>query len=199
MPTILKTTLTALTLFSLFSCASRLTPQQGIPEISLAGYQSLINEKTQRTEVYEGISNILTIQATWLDSQVTDGALSHTARLAQWNEQTYKDEREKRINENAESTRFFVSFFTPEKKYSDLARLKSLWKVFLEVNGQRYEGKAVRVKQSLSEIQVMYPFHNRWSTPYIITFPIATALVENKAATLTFTGAYASTQLHFGK
>lgn len=199
MPTILKTTLTALTLFSLFSCASRLTPQQGIPEISLSGYQSLINEKTQRTEVYEGISNILTIQATWLDSQLTEGGLSHSARLAQWNEQTYKDEREKRINENAESTRFFVSFFTPEKKYSDLARSKSLWKVFLEVDGQRYEGKALRVKQSLSEIQVMYPYHNRWSTPYIITFPIATALVENKAATLTFTGAYASSQLHFGK
>lgn len=198
MSVLLKTSLMALIAFSLSSCASRLTTPDGVPEISVSAYQSLVTQKTQRAEIYEGISNILTIQATWLDSQWTEASLSHSARLSQWNEQSYREEREKRINENAESTRFFVSFFTPDRKYSDLSpRSKGLWKIFLEVNGQRYEGKVSRIKQSLSETQVMYPYHNRWSTPYIISFPVATALVENKPAVLTFTGAYASTQLKF--
>ena len=179
------------------SCATRLKTQAGIPEVSVSDYQSMVTTQTRKVEVYDGLYNILTIQATWLDSKLTEGSLSHAARLSQWNEQIYKDEREKRVKENAESTRFFVSFFTPERKHSDLARTKNLWKIFLEIDGQRYEGKAIKVKQLYSEIQVMYPQHNRWSYPYMISFPVATALVENKAAVLTFTGAVGSAQLTF--
>ena len=72
-----------------------------------------------------------------------------------------------------------------------------MWKIFLDVDGQRYEGKATKNKATLSEVQVMYPYHNRWSVPYIVTFPVATATVENKPATLTFTGAVSTSQLKF--
>ena len=183
---------------SLFiSCASRLKTPAGVPEVTVSEYESIISKNSKKVEIYDGLYNILTIQATWLDSKVTEAALSHNARLSQWNEQIYKEEKGKRIRENAENTKFFVSFFTPERKHADLARSKSLWKIFLEVDGQRFEGKATKVKQLFSEIQVMYPQHNRWSIPYMITFPVATALVENKPAVLTFTGAVGSAQLQF--
>lgn len=186
----------ALTLL-ISGCVSQLKTPDGVPEISVSEYHSMVNERTQKVEEYDGLYNVLTIQATWIDSKLTEAQLSHTARLSQWNEQAYRAERDKRVNENAEKTRFFVSFFTPERKHSDLSRSKSLWKILLEVDGQRYEGTAVKVKQLFSEIQVMYPQHNRWSTPYIVSFPVATALLEGKDVTLTFTGAVASTQLHF--
>ncbi len=185
--------------FSIFtlSCVSHLKTQPGVPDISPAEYQSLLEQKTRKVEVYNGLHNILTVQATWLDSQLSEALLSQSARNAQWNELLYKEERSKKINKNAESTELFVSLFTPERKHADLSKAKSIWKIFLEVNGQRYEGKALKIKLLLSEIQALYPYHNRWSTPYIVSFPVATSLVENKPAILTLTSAVGSAQLTY--
>lgn len=180
-----------------FSCISYLKTQPGVPDISRSEYEDILGEKTKKVEIYDGLYNILTVQASWIDSEVTEAALSQSARSAQWNEQTYKQEREKRVSKHAESTEFFVSFFTPERKHSDLSSNKNIWKIFLEVNGQRFEGKATKVKSLLSEVQALYPYHNRWSVPYVISFPVATSLVENKQATLTLTGAIGSAQLNY--
>lgn len=187
-------------LFSLLlttSCVTRLTTPPGVPEISVGEHESLILKKSKKLEIYEGLYNKLTIEGTWLDSQVTDANLSHSARLSQWTESKYKEEKTKAIDRHALSTEFFVSFYTPERKHNDLAQNKTLWKIFLDVNGQRYEGKATKVKLLLTEIQALYPYHNRWSVPYIISFPVATSLVENKRAVLTITGAIGSPQLIF--
>lgn len=188
-----------LSIFSTFalSCASRLKTQPGIPDISASQYTDLLEKKTKKIEVYDGLYNILTVQATWVDSSLSEASLSQSARNFQWNEQLYKEEREKKININSTSTQFFISLFTPERKHSNLSKTKNLWKIFLEVDGQRYEGKATKVKLLQSEIQAQYPFHNRWSTPYLVSFPIATSLIENKPAILILTGAVGSAQLNY--
>ncbi|MBY0553847.1 hypothetical protein K2P97_04905 [bacterium] len=194
----LKYTLLFVTLSSLtFSCASRLKTPPGVPEVSISEYESAVSDRTQKIEVYDGFYNKLTVQATWLDTKLSDYALSYNARLSQWNEATYKEERTKRVNKNAESTEFFVSFYTPERKHSDLVGSKNLWKIYLDVNGQRYQGKPSKMKLLYSEVQSMYPHHSRWSNPYIVSFPVATSLVDNKDAILTFTGAVGSAQINF--
>lgn len=178
-------------------CATRLATPEGIPEVTIANYERAVVEKTKKVEIYDGLYNKLTVQATWLDSLLTEYNLSHSARLSQWTEVKYREERAKKVNKNAENTEFFVSFFTPEKKHSDLSNQKNIWKVFLDVNGQRYEGKTSKIKLLLSEIQAQYPHHNRWSVPYYITFPVATSLVEGKPAKLIFTGAIGSAEVNF--
>lgn len=179
------------------SCITQLKTQPGVPEVSSSDYEHLLDNKTKKVEIYDGLYNILTIQSSWLDSQLTEASLSQSARNAQWNEQVYKEERTKKINTHAQSTEFFVSLFTPERKHADLSSTKNVWKIYLEVNGQRFEGKATKVKLLLSEIRALYPYHNRWSTPYIISFPVATSLVENRPATLTLTGGVGSAQLQY--
>jgi hypothetical protein len=183
--------------FIVAGCATRLPTPQGIPEVTIADYEKTVVDKTRKIEIYDGLYNKLTVQATWLDSLLTDYNLSHSARLSQWNESKYREERAKRVNKNAENTEFFVSFFTPEKKHSDLSNQKNIWKVFLDVNGQRYEGKTAKIKLLLSEVQAQFPHHNRWSTPYYVSFPVATSLVEGKPAKLIFTGAIGSAELKY--
>ena len=179
------------------SCVTPLPTQAGVPEMSASDYENALLNKTRKIEVYEGLYNILTVQATWLDSQMTEATLSQSARNAQWNEPLYREERAKKVLKNTDTTEFFVSMYTPERRHSDLSKTKNLWKIYLEVDGQRYEGKATKVKLLLSEIQALYGYHNRWSVPYLVSFQVPTATVENRAATLTFTGAVGAAQLKF--
>lgn len=182
----------------LFSgCVTRLPTLPGVPEITASNYEDLVLKKTKKTEVYDGLYNKLTISATWLDSEMSQGELAHNARVSQWQEAKYKEEKEKVIAKHTVSTEFFVSFYTPERKHSDLSQNKNLWKLFLDVNGQRYEGKATKIKSMLSEVQALYPLHNRWSVPFIVIFPVATSAIENKPAVFTVTGPLGSAQLKF--
>ncbi len=183
--------------FAILSCVTRLTTPSGVPEISVSDYERLIENKTKKVQIYDGFYNQLTVQATWIDSDVTEARLSHSARLFQWTEDKYRLEKTNAISKHTEYTEFFVSLYTPERKHNDLSSSRTVWKIFLDVNGVRYEGKAFKVTELLSELQVMYPYHNRWSTPYKVTFPVATALVEKIPAALTLTGAISTSQLRF--
>jgi hypothetical protein len=181
----------------LFSCQTPLPVADGIKEISASDYQSLVQNKTEKIEIYSGLYNQLTVSATRMDGEMTEGYLSHSARLLQWSAAQHQTERSKLISQGTEKTEFFVSFYTPERKHNDLSSNKSIWKIYLDINGQRYEGTAKKIKSQLTEVETMYPSHNRWSTPYTVTFPIAAALADGKPAVLTFTGTVTSGQIKF--
>ena len=183
--------------FLTLGCATSLPVPVGVPEIETSDYESLVAKKTKKVEVYDGLYNTLTVSATWVDSVMSQGTLAHNARMSQWQEYKYKEEKSKVIEKHTNNTEFFISFYTPERKHSDLSSRKTSWKIFLDVNGQRYEGKATKIKWILSEIQALYPFHNRWSYPYTVLFSVPTSEVENKPATLTITGTIGSAQLKF--
>ena len=181
----------------LSGCVTNLPVPAGVPEITSSNYEDLVARKTKKIEIYDGLYNKLTVSATWMDSEMSLGSLAHNARLSQWQETKYKEEKAKVIMNHTETTEFFVSFYTPERKHSNLAKDKNLWKIFLDVNGQRYEGKATKIKSLLSEVQALYPLHNRWSIPFLVTFPVSTSSVENKSAVFTVTGPLGSAQLKF--
>ena len=101
------------------------------------------------------------------------------------------------VTKMAKETEFFISFFVPERKHDDLHKAKTLWKLFLDANGRRYEGKSSRMKTILSDVVSLYPQHNRWSTPYIVSFPVPVSMIENGGAILTITGPAGSTTLSF--
>lgn len=179
------------------SCATQLPVAQGIKEISNSDYQSLIEKKSTKTQVYSGLYNQMSVTATRLDGEMTEAYLAHSARLLQWNANQYQTEKNKRISQGSEKTEFFISFYTPERKHNDLSSNKSIWKIYLDINGQRYEGTAKKIKSQLTEVETMYPSHNRWSTPYSVTFPLAAALADGKPAVITITGTLTSAQLKF--
>ncbi len=183
--------------FFLLSCTTTLPVADGIKEISAGDYQTLVQNKTEKIEIYNGLYNQLTVSATRMDGEMTEAYLSHSARLLQWSAAQHQIERSKLISQGTEKTEYFISFYTPERKHNDLSSNKSIWKMYLDINGQRYEGTAKKIKLQLTEVETMFPAHNRWSTPYSVTFPVAAALADNKPAILTFTGTVTSGQIKF--
>jgi hypothetical protein len=184
----MKTNFYMLLALGLIACS---TPPYVNPHLTLIPeneYYSRVEKSTQKNQHYDGLTNILNYTATMLTSDVALAQVDHQARLYQYNEVTYQNEIGKAKSDLAKQTAIFFSFFIPEKKYDDLAKRNTKWKIFLDVAGQRYEAKVTRMKNQLAEITSMFPNHTRWSTAYKLSFPVSTSLAENGHPKLTITG-----------
>ena len=141
--------------------------------------------------------NVLTFSATMLNSKILQAQLMQKARLYQWDSTTFNNETQKVNTETDKAAQFFISFYTPERKHDDLHKNQTLWKIFLDADGRRYEGKATKIKLLTNEVQALYPDHTRFATPYILTFPVSMKSIENKPVRLTLTGTVASATVEF--
>lgn len=181
----------------LAGCASTSTNTYGVAVISQSEYENRIEPYSKKIETYAGLLNTLHMRATLLNSQVQDAQLLQRARLYQWDEGTYNTEKQKSTEDMNKVTQVFVSLYTPEKKHDDLHKNQTLWKIFLDSNGRRWEGKATKIKLLTNEIQALYPDHTRFGTPYLVTFQVPVRSIEGQPIKLTLTGSVASASVEF--
>ena len=179
------------------SCSTKPVNENGLVVISQAEYERRIEPASKKVETYKGIMNTLHLSATLINSQVIDSQILHKARIYQWNAEQVEAERVKMLEVANNQTQMFLSLYTPERKHDDLHKNKTLWKIFLDSQGRRYEGKAVKIKLLTNEIQAMYPEHTRFATPYLVTFPVSTKSVDGQPTKLTLTGTVSSVSLDF--
>ncbi len=158
-------------------------------------YYILVEEKTRRKAVFDGLTNTLDASATILDSPVTLAQVDHYARVFQYDESQYRNEFETAKRKLSENTEIFLSLFVPNEKFDNLDKKNNRWKVFLTVAGQRYEPQIIKMRSPYSEVKSLYPHHSRWGTPYRLIFPVPTSTVETKESVLTITGPLASTSI----
>lgn len=162
-----------------------------------ADYQKLVSNHTKREQKYDGFYNTLDVSATFLNSDVQTAILQKKAETLQWQNATAQAEREKLFQQNSNSTQFFVSFFIPTRRLNNLDKPDSVWKVYMEVGGQKYEGQATKNKEALETLQATYPQHSRWSIPYIVSFKIPLSQVEKQTVKLVFASSVAQSALQF--
>lgn len=180
-----------------WSCSHNNVPGMEDKVISQNQYEDLIESSTKKIETYNGLYNAVNAGATLLRPKVIDGQLKQSARLYLWDPEKYKDEKSKKDESIKKQTELFMSFYTPERKHDDLHKNQTLWKIFLDVGGKRYEGKATKIKLLTNEVQGLYPYHTRFATPYLITFPVSMASIENLEAKVTVTGTVSSLSFEF--
>ena len=165
-----------------------------VPE---SDYYSMVEKCSSSQIVYDGLVNVLNASATLMSSNLTLAQIDHNARIFQYNDSQYANEKGTASSNMSKQTEIFLSFFVPDKKFDDLAKKNTHWKVFLDVAGQRYEPKIVKIKTQFAEVQSLYPSHTRWGTPYRLIFPVSTSVAESGNSVLTLTGPLASTTLKF--
>lgn len=182
----------------LLGCASTYSNphMQLIPE---SDYFSVVDKNTQKKQIYDGFMNTLDLSITMLTTELMRNQTDQQARIYQWTPENYQIEKGKVESDLAKETSFFVSVFVPERKHDDLHKKTTNWKMFLDVGGKRYEGKATRSKAQLAELVSLYPHHTRWQSAYKISFPVSTVIAENGDAKFTLTGPVASATFEFKK
>ncbi len=160
-------------------------------------YYSFVEQRSAKQIVYDGMINVLDASATLMSADLTFAQIDHNARIFQYNESQYQNEKGTAKNNLGQQTEIFLSFFVPDKKFDDLAKRSTRWKIFLDVAGQRYEPKVIKIKTQFAEILSLYPNHTRWGTPYRLIFPVPTSISEAGKAVLTLTSPLASTTMEF--
>ena len=180
--------------------SSCVTPQENpnLPNLmTTSDYSALVERYTVTSKIYDGFYQTLQISTTLMNTAVSRGQLDMKARYYQWSQDQYLAAKSETETSLSRETKFFASVFVPERKHDDLNKPKTLWKVFLDAGGRRYEGKVEKIKAVLIDVQSIFPQHNRFSTPYVVTFPVSISMVENTESSLTVTGPVGSTTMKF--
>jgi len=160
-------------------------------------YEDMIEIYSDQSQKYDGPYNVLEVSATILNSHVLEAQTLRQATVFQWDKAKYQSELIAKQKHADEKTEVFVSFYTPDKKTSDLARTDTLWKLILKFNGKEYQGSPKKLTGLPVEIKSLYPRHTRWGTPYLLSFDIPTKEAEKQIAELILTGPAGNTILKF--
>lgn len=160
-------------------------------------YLRAVEKYSDKKQVYDGLYQTMELSATMLNTEVSHLQLDQYARIYQWSADYYKTRKSEVETTLSKQTDIHLGFFVPERKHDDLHKAKTLWRIFLDVGGKRYEGKAEKIKTITADVSSLYPYHSRFYTPYRITFPVPTSVTESADSKVTFTGPVGSTSLSF--
>lgn len=169
-------------IFCLFSgCASK-HPNTGpdiVAPVPDSQYSSVIKRYSSKQKKYSGFHNTFQASMTWLNSEVQSLAMQRRGHFLQWTQDKARDEREKLFQEMSSTSKVFLAFFSPENDYDDLNKPKSIWKIYLEHEGVRYEGKIKKASEKYVELKEIFPHFDRFSTPYYASFEIPMSAAES--------------------
>lgn len=165
--------------------------------MSESSYAELIRKHTVKTNQYSGFYQTFQADMTILNSEVQTAALQQRAVYLQWDQRQYQTERDKVMQEASAYSKFFLRFFSPENEYDDLHKGKTIWRVYLDYGGSRFEGKVRKLTEKFVDIQNIYPHLDRFSSPYEITFNVPMTTIENGTAKVTLTSSLGSAEFVF--
>ena len=166
----------------LISCTTHPHPQ-GHGE-----YHRIIENHTAGDKQFSGLYHNFEFRGTILTQEVSQAIHHRMGRFYDWSEKEAQEKLHQRMGELAESTKVWLSFFTPERRNDNMAHKKSIWKIYLYVNGKRYEGRARKANMNFEEAKALFAYHSRWATPYFLEFPLPTALIQGVSLRLVITG-----------
>lgn len=184
-------------LMLLAACATPMKNPQGVDALGETEYAALVKKNTSKTNQYSGFYQTFQADMTILTSEVQTEALKKRAQYMQWDQRTYQGERDKMLQEAGAYSKYFLRFFSPEHDYDDLHKGKTIWKVYLDYGGSRFEGKVKKMPDKYIELQNVFPHLDRFSTPYEITFNVPMTTVEGGPSKVTLTSSLGSAEFKF--
>ncbi|HPI40691.1 MAG TPA: hypothetical protein PLJ21_07790 [Pseudobdellovibrionaceae bacterium] len=184
-------------ILSISACST--DPKKNDSTNSPINYNQLIEQNSNSTISYDGLQNAVDAKATFISTPVAEAQKNIQSNLYSWTDEKKTSEIEKENKLLETESRFFVSIYTPEKKYDDLDKNKTLWRVFLEIDGKQWDAKVKKIKLLEAEIKSLYPYYTTFTTAYEVSFPIPTKSLSLHPFSLNITGPIAKINLKFPK
>lgn len=147
-------------------------------------YHSVVEAHTKFFRKYDGFYEVFRGHATLITPESQSAILHQKADYLQWDSRKLSSEQEKAQQEMSAQTKIFLQFFAPQTEYNDFAKYNTIWHVYLEIDGRRFEGKAKKAKGKPIEFMAIFPSYDSFSTPYELTFNISTSDVIRHEAKL---------------
>jgi hypothetical protein len=160
-------------------------------------YAALLNKYTHKTNQYSGLYQTFQADVTILNSEVQSALVRQRASFQGWDEKQFQMEREKSIQEASAYSKFFLRFFAGDRDYDDLNKPKTIWKVYLDFNGSRFEGKIKKLPEKNVELSALFPNMDHFSTGYEITFSLPMTTLETGTSKITLTSSLGTAQFVF--
>lgn len=152
-------------------------------------YLKRVKDLSIKDELYSGWTNIFHYSATLITKDIYAEQIEFQAKVYKWSQDEIISQRRKMLEDLGNQSKLFVSFFTPEIQYNDLHEPKSIWRVYLVVNGNRYLGKVRKNSQAYPRLKSIYPLHSPWSKAYNVSFAVPYESLERaNAIELVITG-----------
>ena len=146
-------------------------------------YTQNLNSQTRSDKKYSGMSNVYQVSVTRLTPKVYSLTDQKIAFLQQWPSHRVEEASQKQEESLAKSTSFIVILYTPVVKNNDLKKGDdSIWRTYLEVNGQRFPGLANIAPYKPTQIVTLFPGMTRFSKAYQVQFPIANNEASSEGA-----------------
>ena len=198
MPSILRAGTLLNLLLLLNACAQNpVNSPPPVEALPAREYAQVLKKNTRKTNQYAGFHQTFQADVTRLDAEMITAILRQKAQFFEWDQRRYQAERDKAIQEGAAFAKFFVRFYAAEREYDDLDRPKSIWKVYLDYAGNRFEGKIHKMGDKLIEVQSLFPNMDRFSSPYEITFNIPMSTLEQGESKVTLTSSLGTAEFDF--
>lgn len=167
--------------------------------LSDSEYGDLVKKMTRSANQYDGFYQTFQAQVTFLSTALRTAGVVRLGEFQQWDAAKLQSERDRAFQEMAANAQFFMRFYTPDSDYDDLQVGTSIWKIYLEMDGKRYNAEVRRSPEKEAEIRKLFPYFDRFSTAYIISFKVPTNVVEATDAKLILTSTLGSSQFVFSK
>jgi hypothetical protein len=174
-----------------------LTSSCSTPTTAVDQYVLTIDQYSVGDVEYEGAYNNFRFRATLMNTVVQQAYMEKKKEVYQWNEEKRVLMLQKMQSTNPSQTMVFMSFFTPLRQDDNMSTAKSIWSVYLQTSQGRFEGKAIKNRDNRTELYLMFPYHQRYSSGYEITFPVPLSQVENEETSLTVAGPLGTKTIKF--
>lgn len=164
-------------------------------------YHRTLQKLTRKDQVYR--SQDLKASIIWNATPLTDPLIAAQTHFYAKVYDALPEEKanlhETLLSKRGKEALFFVSFYSAERKFGDLANPKARWEVRLKMEeGVLEPSRIEKIGYPNPVEQIFYPYLTPWSRGYYVWFPIPSSGLKTPFS-LSVHGAFASSTLTWKK
>jgi hypothetical protein len=143
-------------------------------KLTAEDYPDVLERWTRSDKIYKGLENKLFVTATWHAPEFRRAFAVAFPEIYGHGGNVTRRELVDLTGDVEQYHNFFMSIYTPDRKWNDLEQDDSIWRVNLigsdEVAVDPAEILAVKIDANL---RAVYPYISRFDEAYIVRFPLA--------------------------